>query len=340
MIECLNNLVGIRTDCGEQVISDSGLYLQDLPFINLKTADSIVTTQDSGYALLQQKLNFAQNYMVNDIRSRMMPYFKVHSVVENEIAGYTRDNMAVIAAEANLKGIQLKIVEYPYLSVYLSSISLFTQVTGDIPVFIYDLSQSKLLDTITVSAVANEITSMDIHKEYQTNGQILNLFICYDASEIGSYNTTVFNPGYNGYVGCRGCSRRRDTYNGYTYCYSKEMALNTQVIERNLSGSSDTGGLSITYSVSCSLDKWICQNRNGFAMALLHRAGMEILKEFAISNRINSLVTLRKDEAAKLEVVFQEEYDKSMDNVLKNLRLPNDLCFKCEKRIQTKTISV
>lgn len=338
MIDCLNNLVGIRTSCGDQVASDSGLYLQDLPFINLKTADSIVTDQDSGFALMQQKLNIAQNYLVNDIRSRMMPYFKVHSVVDNEIAGYTLDNMTEVAGTGNYTGIQLKVFEYPYLSVYLSSLSLFTNYTGDIEVKIFDLMQSKLLDTITVSAVANEIVQVNIHKEYQTNGQILNLFVGYDTTGIGSYQTNIFGPGFIGYSNCRGCTRRRDTLNGYLYVYQKSLPLNTQAIQQNLIPSNGTGGLSLTYSLSCSVERWICQNRNGFAMALLHRAGMEILKEFSMSSRVNSLTTLRKDEVANLEQYFEAEYNKSMDNVLKNLRLPSDICIKCQKQLKTRPI--
>lgn len=340
MIDCLSNLVGIRTSCGDQVVSDSGLYLQDLPFINLKTADAIVTDQDSGYALMQQKLNIAHNYLVNDIRQKMLPYFKSHSVVENDIIGYYMDNMPPVDPQSAYKGIQIKIMEYPFLSIYISSVSLFIDFTGDVDIKVYDLTQNKVIDTIQVSAVAGEIVQVDIHKEYQTNGQTLNLFFAYDASSISSYQTNTFSPGYIGYTSCRGCARRRDAVNEYIYAYQKTLPLNTPAIQQNLQQSNSTGGISLTYSVACSLEKWICQNRVGFAMALLHRAGMELIKEFLISNRINSLVTLKKDDAEKLSLDFQAEYDKSMDNVLKNMRIPNDICFKCQKRVSTRAISV
>jgi len=338
MIECFSNLVGIRTDCGDQVVSDSGYYLQDLPFINLKVADSIVTTQDSGYALMQEKLNIAGNYLVSDVRTRMLPYFKNRSIIDNQILGYQMDNMPVIPAETKLKGIQIKIIEYPFLSVYLSSLSLFVGITGDIDVKIYDLTQSKLLDTITVSAIQDEIVTLNIHKEYQTNGQVLNLFICYDATDIPSYNTTVFNQVYGGARGCRGCGTRKNIANEYVYAYSKEIPLITQVIQSNLQQSGDTGGLSITYSLSCSLDRWICQNRNAFSFALLQRAGVEILRELAMSSRVNSIVTLQKDAAAALQVDLMDDYNTAMDNALKNVNIPNDICFSCRNRLTTTSI--
>lgn len=340
MIECLNNLVGIRTSCGDQTVSDSGLYLQDLPFINLKVADAIVTDQNSGYALMESKLNIAQNFMIEDVRSRMLPYFKAHSVVENDIVGYTADNMIAVTSSGRYSGVQLKINEYPFLSVYISSISLFTDYTGDIPVKVFDLSQNKVVDTITVACVSGEITRLDIHKEYQTNGQTLNLLFAYDTTDINSYQTNVFNVGFIGAASCRGCARRRDTSNGYIYAYAKSLGLLDSAIDRNLQSENNTAGMSVTYSVSCSLDKWVCQQKNGFSMALLYRAGMEILKEFSMSNRVNSLVTLRKEEVSNLEQYFESEYKKSMDNALKNMRIPNDICFKCQKQIRTQSISV
>lgn len=338
MIDCFNNLVGIRTDCGDQVVSDSGYYLQDLPFINLKVADSIVTTQDSGYALMQEKLNIAGNYLISDVRTRMLPYFKNRSIIDNQILGYHMDNMNVIPAEEKLKGIQLKIVQYPFLSVYLSSLSLFVGITGEVDVFVYDLTQSKLLDTITVEAIENEIVQVNIHKEYQTNGQVLNLFICYDATDVPSYQTTTFNQVYGGNRGCRGCGTRKNIANEYVYAYAKEIPLETQVIQNNLQESGDTGGLSITYSLSCSLDRWVCQNRNAFGFALLQRAGVEILRELAMSNRINSIVTLQKDAAAALQVDMMNDYNVAMDNALKNVDIPNDVCFSCRNRITTTAI--
>ena len=339
MIDCFNNLVGIRTDCGDQVVSDSGYYLQDLPFINLKVADSIVTNQDSGYALMQDKLNIAGNYLVSDVRTRMMPYFKNHSIIDNQILGYHMDNMNLIPSEiGKLKGIQLKVIQYPFLSVYLSSISLFVDTEGPFDVFIYDLTQSKLLDTISIDAVPNEITTVNIHKEYQTNGQALNLFICYDSTYTNSYQTTVFNQVYGGSRGCRGCGTRKNIANEYVYAYAKEIPLETQVIQNNLQQSGDTGGLSITYSLSCSLERWICQNRNAFGFALLQRAGVEILRELAMSNRINSIVTLQKDAAAALQVDLMNDYTVAMDNALKNVNIPNDICFSCRNRITTTAI--
>jgi len=139
---------------------------------------------------------------------------------------------------------------------------------------------------------------------------------------------------------CKGCGPKRNRMNQYAFTYAKEIPLATQLIERNLESSNSTGGLSVTYSLSCSIERWICQNRKAFDFALLQRSGVEILRELAMSNRINSIVTLQKDAAEALQVDLMDDYNKAMDNALKNLGLPNDDCFSCRSRMTTTSIMV
>lgn len=336
MANCFDNLVGVKTKCGTYPESFSKLYIQDLPFINLKLADAIVTDQNSGYQLLLDKVNSAAKYVVGDAQTRMNPYFKYHSVIENQVAGYYYDNMPLIdGIDGSLVGMQMKIVEYPYLSVFINSISLFIDQSGEKEIYIYDLTQSKLLDTITITAVANEIVTIDVNKEYFTNGRTLNLFVCYNSTGVNNYQGNVFNPSYPGILGCKGCKTNRAYNYRMMWLSQKSVPAGLQKIESNLVPYVSTGGLSLIYTVSCSIGKWMCTNRNRFGMALLHRAGMEVIKEYQVSNRINSLVTLKQDEAQTLYEYFEAEYNKAMDNAMKNLNLPNDICLQCNKRLQT-----
>lgn len=341
MIGCFNNLVGVRTNCGTQTASDSGLYLQNLSFINLKTADAVLTSQDSGIDLLNDKIGMATEYLLNDARSIMFPYFKNKSIIENMNAGYYIDNRTIEnGISGSYKGIQLKVSEYPYLSVFLSSLSLFVDYTGSVPIVVIDLIQGKVLDTINVSAVAGEIVNVDIFKKYETNGQILNLFIGYNSSAINSYTSYIYSQGFRGYVGCRDCVAPRSYGNQFVMMYSKSLPISSTKLENDLDSANDTGGLSINYSLQCSLTKWLCRNRDAFAMPLLHRAGMEVLTEVKMSNRLNTLVVLKKDEVDTLYAYFEQEYKKGMDNVFKNLRLPDDICFECDKKILNSVVKV
>lgn len=75
--------------------------------------------------------------------------------------------------------------------------------------------------------------------------------------------------------------------------------------------------------------------RNQMGFALLHMWGMKILDEVRMSTRLNSLVILKKDEREDLYSYFESNYKEAMSNLLRNLKLPNDVCFKCNNQILT-----
>lgn len=337
MIACLSNLIGIRRPCGDTPASDSGIYLQDLPYINIKTADAILTDQQSGLDLLQQKLNFATENLQNDFVSKLFPRFAQNSVIENQTAGYYQNNMPLNSGiPSTLKGIQLKVMQYPYLSLFLSSVSIFVNHTGQVPIYVYDLIQGKQLDVINVDAVAGEIVQVDIFKKYSTNGQTLNIFIGYDSTGIDSYNSYIFSQGY---PGCRACPSYRSYGNRYVWMYSKSIPTTAQKIETNLNSLNDTGGISIMYSLTCTIDRFLCSIKNTLAMPLLYRTAVEILREVKTSSRINSLVVLKKEEVDDLIEWYDGEYHKTLSTVLQNLSLPKDICFTCNRAIRTGVIA-
>lgn len=312
---------------------DSGLYIQDLPHINLKTADAIVTDQESGTELLQKKINVAGAYLVNDLKTRLSPVFIQRSVIQNQVAGFYQENKQSDPAIANtLKGIQLRMIQYPYIDIFISSVSLFLNHSGVVPVLVYDLIQGKLLDTINVTAVAGETVQLNIYKKYKTNGQELNLFIGYDSTGIDAYRSYIYAQGYNG---CRSCPGPTSYSNKYIWGWSKSLPAASQPLQNNLTSLNTTGGLSITYTLSCSEESFICQMKDKFAFALWHRAGMEVLREALISNRMNTIIMLQKDEMQTLADFFESEYLKAMDSVLRNLKFPRDICFTCNNVVST-----
>ena len=104
-MECLNNLVGIR--CVNGPAPTSGLYIDDLEGINIRTASQIA---DSGYSsgldLLTKKLSFAQKAIVNDIQGAFLPYFRINTLIEELKIGKFKTNY--LTPSANARGIKFK----------------------------------------------------------------------------------------------------------------------------------------------------------------------------------------------------------------------------------------
>lgn len=337
MEDCFNNLVGIRIDCGEQVKSDSDLYIQDLPFINMKLANSINTDADNSFELLENKKRMATNLLLTDVRSRLAPKFEQASVLQNSIVGYYQENKPIKPAIPNTyKGIQIQTYNSGNYTIFISEISLFTDFTGSVPVVIIDLLQGRIIDTITVNGIANQIVTTSVFKEYKTNGQYTDLFIGYDSSLINSYTSYVYAP-----YGCTSCRPGLYSYrNDVIYAYSRSLPIGSSLTQNALTPNNDCGGLSIKYSVNCTIDKWLCQIRNSLSMPLLYKWGVEILKEAKITTRFNSIVALKRDAMEALQTDFETEYIKQMDDIFKNLQLPNDKCFKCNKRVRYGNVSL
>lgn len=339
MNECFENLVGIRTECGDQTPSDSELYIQDLSFIDLKLADAIVSDQDSGVQLLRDLYSRAVNYLINDIRVRMNPYFKQGSVLENNTVGYYAYQRNIINGSAGVyKGIQLQVRDLTYLDLFFSSLSIWVDYSGDIDIEVWNLTTGKLLDTIPVTTVAGvQQVIPTTYKKYANNGQNLNLFIGYNSTGINSYQANIYNYLIPfSYGSCVTCLNPVGWFrNRYVWILQQSIPAASDKIQGNLNSSTDTGGLSVTYSLQCSMEKWLCQMRNQYAYALMHRWGVEVLKEASMSNRLNSLVVLNKDAKQALQLDFEEIYQKSMQNSFRNIRLPNDVCFNCNKHVLT-----
>ena len=78
-----------------------------------------------------------------------------------------------------------------FVDFYLSELSVHVTSTGNVDVLVYDLFQNKLLDTITVAAIANEVVTVFPNKTYSSDRKNLNLIFVYDSTGVNSIQTSV-----------------------------------------------------------------------------------------------------------------------------------------------------
>lgn len=328
-MDCLDNLIGIGKTCAGSVPT-SGLYIQDLPGISLKIADAAINEEEiSGKTLIERKIGFAQDYLVNDIRNFLKDRFNILSAIEENTIGYYKEDQSITTLEAGkLKGFRIQLRERPYLQLNLHRIGIKLNATVSTSIFVYDLHQNKLIDTIAVDAVAGDIVYLDVNKKYLTNRQKLSLFICYASADSGAYNTNT----YEGTIRrCRTCAG-----DGNYYSYISSGYLNSALskTDANFNASSTGNGLTIDYSVSCSIEPFVCNLSQLLAWPLLFKTGAELMVELINSRRLNSIIVIDQGTNQEMLSYFQMEYEKSMTNLCTNLRLPDDICFHCDKKIR------
>jgi hypothetical protein len=327
-MSCLDNIIGIDNVC-DAVASVSGLKINDLPGMRISIAESIITSEDiSGKLLIEEKIKFAQKYLVADIRNFLQDKFKLNSILASEIAGIYKDEMEVVSAiSGRFRGIRIQVKEYNYTDTEISrvGIKLTDAIASDI--FIYDLTSGSLLDTIPFTSIADQVVYINVNKKYRANNQKQSLFICIDASVSDQYAT------YSGSKGCTSCNKSNlvtwDT-SGY---------ISGQKIDSNFIAQSGTGGITVDYIVACDIEKFVCSMAQLIAWPLLYKAGAEILKELKYSRNLNSIVIIDQDKTESLLTDYEAEYTRSMTQIATNMVVPDDICFKCNPKIR-KTIQI
>jgi hypothetical protein len=328
-MECLTRLIGIWDQCGPKTTGVK--YINDLPGFNLSMADYLTSQEkQTGIEVIQGCINNAADEIETEIRSFLDPRMRLGSIIGSSIVGYFADNKNVKAADAGyLGGSQLELGNQNYLGAYIESVTIFTPNTyTNENLYIYDLTQGALLDTIPFSSTGDQYTEVSINKLYKSNGQFLNLFFCRTAGT--SYQTDVIQNG------CFTCGWKKYNVDGYLYARSAKILDSADKIQNNLEGSTHSYGISIKYQLVCDSSNFICSLSSRLKMAMFYKSGMAWCDEIIYGKRLNSLTTVQKSDAEKLKKDYSDKYVESMNMVLQNIILPNDICFQCEAIINVK----
>lgn len=328
---CLENQVLIWDGCTAK--NPNKIYINDLPGFELSIPDYLTTQQvTDGMALMQDKRRMASEFLKHEILNFLNPRSAMGSVVTNQTAGFYKEDRTLKNAQANLyKGVQLSLQNFPYLSIYINSISLFWDDAVTTNVRLYNLTTGELIDTFPITTVANHPTFITIDKTYQNTGQYLNLAIVTDSNLSGAYETTITPKG------CTGCFARYEQLS--QFCGGRGIKVNTSgaIIDNNVVSETHTHGLSVNYSIGCDYEYFICNMANRFALPMFYRFGVELMDEIIYSKRLNSLTTIHKDDAVQLKGEYMVKYTDSMQNVLQHLQLPNNICYNCRPFVAINT---
>jgi hypothetical protein len=325
-LDCLDNLIGIDGSCNDNT-PFSGLNITDLTGISLKSADAAIDkTFVSGKSLIEKKIQLAKNAVLNRLRAHLAHNVEALSVLESDTIGHYKDNLPVEALEAGFyRGIRVRVDRYPYLSFFVNTISLQFANSVSTNIRVFDLiSGLQVGANIPITTVANEITTVQVNRDYLPNKQKLHLIFVVDAGVSNAYETNIHRSYYRRCAHCYECWDSR-----YVWFQGAKIATGAAKIQDNLVGVNGTFGMSMNYNLSCSLDAHICNMGNQLAWSILYKAGSELMKEMKHSTRLNSIINIYSSDIAELEKEFNDEFENSIKEVMENAVPPNDFCFKC-----------
>lgn len=328
---CFENLITVDDTCDDQT-SESGLTLKDIG-ISIDFLDSINSDYSSGKELAQSKIDFALKQIPIQITSKLSKFFRANTIIDERRVGFTQDNLNVKAG-ANMRGVQIELCnQNSYVDFFLSTLSVQLTANGAVNILVYDLLQNKLLDTLPITAIANEIVTIYPNKTYKSDRKRLNIALLYDASSQNSINTLLTQSG------CSGCGGSTNYISRYVEARGVEIPAASAKTQENLTGVSHTSGITFTYSINCNHSDWLCDKRNQIAEAVLYRAASEIYRYGVANSRRFTTETTAEVERMTMEMNdYENRYNRSLEDVLRHIKLPNDRkCFDCDKPLMYLT---
>lgn len=320
---CFNNLISYR---GADVPT-SGVYLDQIG-VSLQDVNNIVGGEyQNGESLIKDKMDLAVKTVSDRVVNYISDYVRQTSVVDSQRIGFYHDNL--IPRQSNqLKGIRIEICnETSFLDLFISDLSLQIDHTGEVEVFVYDLIQNKLIDTLTVEAKAGEISTLLVNKTYKSSRRKLNLAFVY-SSEANSYKSTVKLKG------CSNCNS--GTYRLNEYIKATGVKISGDKILKNTESTPDTGGMSLNYSLQCNVTEYLCTFSNLMALTIAYKTAFFLMEYALHSSSRNNTLTFDPERIKDRMEYYDFEYQKSKSNLLKNIKIPKDsVCFQCKDRFRT-----
>lgn len=334
---CFDNLISLRGLC-DDILPTSGFYINDIG-ISKNELDELVTEDfKDGNDLFLKKLNFSIKEVASKVHTALQPKYRAKSVIENMRVGFYQDDLIQIPAiDNNFRLLQFKFQNCDsFLNLGISEISLQLDYTGNVDISVFDLMTGKLIDTIPIQCVANEVSTIFPAKIYHSRRKNLNLIFAYDSTGKTANTTKLLRNG-----GCSGCKGKKHFTNQYLKIIPGKIGENDQKIDKNIVETTDTGGLSIVYSLSCNHTDWLCSIQNVIALPVLYKTGAAIM-EHGINNTPNELMTPRTQSVHLLEArynSFISSFNETFNDIIKTISLPNDeKCFACNNRISHRSM--
>lgn len=301
--------------------SKSGLYLIDLPGLNLPTLEGLVKDDQEDYAELFE--NLYRNAQINlkiDVQKKLADRFHIDKKLATRETSEFKTDYNTGAA---LAGVKISVILPKYARLQILSIGVDSEDAHNSPEGEFyvrkDNASGDLLSTIN-SELTEGKNTVQVYEEFEEE----DIFIGYDPSVLSLkktqnryYHSNILVKGYSG-----------DELCGFP-CSFGDVGTVQQI---------NGGGLNVKFILYCSMEKFLCENLPLFQYALWYRMGVEIIKERIVSDRVNRFTVLTPEEAEKLMQVVNEDYQAAVDAATMNIKMSEDpICFICKSTITAKT---
>ena len=305
---CLENIVGVR--CGGDT-SLTGLYIEDLEGINLRTAANIADSSfQNGLELLRAKIDFATKRVKEDLLSAFYPYFRMNTLIDENQVGIFLENKYHNISGSD-RGARFKIRRTRLSKIRIKSVCVCLEA----PTYSNYSWTVKIIDgnnLVQIPFTTDSAGRATLFPDYLAEND--EVFVVMAGNAIRPCETKVK-------AGC--------------YCSTKATEFITGQGWSGTTTSTSSFGLQVNAVAECQNDELICLINHKLGFPILYKAGIEIVSEWKVSDRLNSTTLIEDGSEDYLLSKFEHEYKRSLKTIVESLpafmsRI-DDICVVCNQ---------
>ena len=314
-MDCLIDSIGLA-GCGTSS-PVSGLFINGLPGISLESIESLADSEQATYSGVWSDVQTraAKRFRVA-VTSELNKRYKIGLLSYSLNYKTQPDTSDTTAAAAGYRGITFDL-DYSTDTNVLKRSSLqnhYIQTAyyyhvgapATVTIRVIDQDTGTSLYNSTISAVAGWNT-----KAVNTSFTARRIILGVECTSLTTVRTDIPNS-TNWYKEC-GVRVEGAIGSGTTYTDTNE----------------NTHGVGAVYSVQCSYESLVCNNKDNFYLAWWYCLGSELTIERMFSKRINKW-TLNKKEGEELRAFFDVEFEKTLSQACQGINLNcDDVCLDC-----------
>lgn len=326
-MDCFLNYIGLR-HCGLPE-PESGIYINDFAGISIKKLDNISDSERKTFIGVWERV---QRRALLEIKAKILNRFM--SIAKTSTTDLTQfgyfEQPTALPLGINLKGLYFYYYPSSWTKLNIPFIQLYSSVDyEEANFYVYDLNTGEIIKTIT-SKLTKGYNKVNLNlSELPKARYSFRLFIGYDSTLI-SLLQSVPNYMVGDYEGCHSFNH----FGGYGDVQIQDSELTPPYLYQNIIQGHGSG-ISALVNIECSLDSFICDNRQYFQYAWGKILCAEIHREAILSDRTNIFTTLKADEAEAELSACMSDFSMNIGDVLDNMNIPSDgICFECNEQVR------
>lgn len=329
--DCLRDYIGLRGCSSSEPESD--LYITDQPGISLISLDKVADSEKQTYKAVWEAVQTrAINRINSDVISEFAKKYHLRRLTESIKIREFADVANVTAAANEYRGIPIELALQDNLNygasglqvIHAQIIRFYSPIAlNGATVLVIDQDTFQTLETFTVNLVVgwNTIAQNKYYFSY-------HIFIGIDSTAINSVELLIPDD----------CCCECDQYG----CGAKIQGGVYDSASQTLTTGTNTFGMAGTYSVQCSFETIICNNKSLFKNALFNCLAYELMRERIYTERMNKFTTVDRD-IAKNEMMpdFYQQYLTELGQVIGGIDLNSgDCCLECDAPVHYQQTNV